>query len=121
MPNTRDLFSAQETLALEQQDILLSGPDSAMTSVNVSRMASFPYLLPEATLRASLDLALQENPVLTGRLVSGRDNHTFLRCNNMGLLLVVKYYDTPIPTYGYDTSPRGKNKKICRQAFFQQN
>ena len=77
-----------------------------MTNLNVRRIACFPYILPEATLRASLGLALQENPVLTGRLVSGDDSRTYLRCNNTGLLLVVKYDDAPMPNYGYDHSPR---------------
>ncbi len=106
MTNTRELFKSRNRLAVAPQDVLLSGPDSAMTNLDVRRMACFPYSLPEATLRASLGLALQENPVLTGRLVSGDDGRTYLRCNDKGLLLIVRYNDAPMPDYGYDNSPR---------------
>lgn len=106
MPNTQELLSAKTSLELTSHDVLLSGLDSAMTNRNLRRMACFPYTLPEETLKASLALALQENPALTGRLVSGEDNRTYLRCNNMGLLLVVKYNEAPIPNYGYENSPQ---------------
>jgi hypothetical protein len=106
MPDTRELFSAKNPPPRPQDDVLLSGPDSAMTNLDVRRIACLPYVLPEATLRASLDLALRENPVLTGRLVSAEDNRTLLRCNNKGLLLVVEHNDAPMPDYGYHNSSR---------------
>jgi len=106
MPDTQELFSAKTSPAVTPHDVLLSGLDSAMTNRNLRRMACFPYTLPEETLKASLALALQENPALTGRLVSGEDNRTYLRCNNLGLLLGIKYNDAPMPSYGYDNSPQ---------------
>ena len=111
MPDTQHLFRAHDPPALHKADVLLSGPDSAMTNLDVRRIACFPYVVPESSLRTSLGRALQENPVLTGRLVSGPDNRTRLRCDNTGLLLVVKYNDAPMPRYGDDRSPRRHIKK----------
>jgi len=84
----------------ESSAVPLSGFDVAIGNIGLSAILVFQETLEPEALRRSLTETLKNYPLLTGRLVRGKQGHPEVCCNDAGIRFQVAHSWRRLPKYG---------------------